>query len=116
MSSKSKLVIGILAAILLVTNVVTGYMFYEQKTGIIAQERKTIIALEVEINNLKKERKDINYHLALIVNKYDSLIKRKNEITIINSDLVNYVTSLSDSAKATNFIQQLQDITKKTNN
>ena len=116
MISKSRILIFAMGAILLATNISTGYMFYSRKSGIISTEKKEIIQLQTQINQLKKERVQITNHIKLMSLKYDSLTQVKNEIKIIHNNLANYVSSIGDSAKNELFIQQLQNITETINN
>jgi len=110
MSSKSKLVAIVIGVIMVSTNISTGYMFYQRKTGILAKEKQIILQLEMTIKQLKKERKQLKKKFEESEARYLELQARKQQIKTQYVEVYNRIDRMPVVAKDSLFTNYLESI------
>ena len=110
MTTKTKVVTIVIKVIMVSTNISTGYMFYQRKTGILAKEKQIILQLEMTIKQLKKERKQLKQKFEESEARYFELQARKQQINTRYVEVYNRIDRMPVVARDSIFTKYLESI------
>lgn len=110
MTTKTKVVAIVIGVIMVSTNISTGYMFYQRKTGILAKEKQIILQLEMTIKQLKKERKQLKQKFEESEARYFELQARKQQINTRYVEVYNRIDRMPVVARDSMFTKYLESI------